>query len=148
MKKLIFQCGVLLIFPLTSCMTIQDSGVGRKTVFATTIKTEPVRAVCHINPPAEDEVGGHRWATVETVETPVTLALYFMAESFEIMCEAEGYDKATLTTKPRLSGWLLLNTFLGLSIPICVVTDLATKSAWQYPGSVSIELEPTEAVTD
>ena len=149
MKKLIFQYGVLLIFPLTSCMTIQDSGVGRKTVFATTIKTEPVRAVCHITPPAEDEVGGHRWATVETVETPVTL--YFDAwetESFEIMCEAEGYDKATVTTKPRLSGWLLLNAFLGLSMPIGVVTDLATKSAWQYPGSVSIELEPTEAVTD
>ena len=131
-------------------MTIHDGGVSRKVIYATTIKTEPVRAVCHINPPAEDEVDGRlRWAAVKTVDTPVTLYLDPRAKkSFEIMCEAEGYHKATVTTKPRLSWWILENALLGLSMPIGVITDLATRSAWQYPGSVTIELEPTEAITN
>ena len=138
----------LLVLPLTSCMTIMST----PDAFNTTIKTEPVRAVCHVSSPTEGEyvhmLGEHRWAAAVTVDTPVTLALYFMAESFEIMCEAEGYDKATVTTKPKLSWWLLSNALFGLSMPIAVVTDLATGAAWQYPGSVTIELEPTETVTD
>ena len=140
----------LLILPLTSCMTIMSTPDG----FTTTIKTEPVRAVCHVSSPTGEYVykrSGGSWAyplSAVIVETPVTLALYFMAESIEFTCEAAGYQKATATLKPRLSWWILGNAFLGLSMPIGVATDLATGAARQYPGSVTIELEPTEAVTD
>jgi hypothetical protein len=138
----------LLILPLTSCMTL----IATPNTFNTTIETEPVRAVCHVISPTEGEYiylfGEHRRTAAVTVDTPVNLALDWSAESFEIMCEADGYHKATATVKPRLSWWMLLNAAFLKGMPFAVATDLATGAAWQYPGSVTIELEPTEAVTD
>ena len=140
--------GALLLLPLTSCMTI----ISTPDLFNTTIKTEPVRAVCDVSSPTWGEyvyVRSERgWVAAVTVNTPVTLGLSSMAESIEFRCEAEGYPKTTATLKPRLSWWILSNAGLGMSMPIGVATDLATGAAWQYPRSVTFELEPTEAITD
>lgn len=145
----------LLIFPLTSCMSMDEVGAsGAIRVDTTSIKTEPVRAVCDVTPTGEAAVAparmwsGHAWITVSKIETPRTLWLDDKAESYEIVCEAEGYYKATATVKRRLSPAILLNAVFLLGMPYAVAIDLATGEAWRYPFSVTIELEPTEAVTD
>ena len=132
--------GTLLILPLTSCMTL---GSTEGNPFTTTVKPEPIDAVCDVTPHTRGKRNhdGH--------------AVYFLtrnwnplAESYEIMCVADGYHESTITVKPGLSRYLWLNAVWLKGMPFAVAFDLATGIAWQYPVSVTIELEPTEAVTD
>jgi hypothetical protein len=143
----------LLILPLTSCLTMMRSG-GESGFETTTIETEPVRAVCDVTPIGEAAFAparkwnGYTWSPVREIETPRELRLAHEAESYEITCEAEGYQKATVIVEHRVSPLILLNAVFLLGMPYAFAIDLVTTAAWFYPGSVTIELEPTEAVTD
>ena len=146
----------LLILPLTSCLTMMRVGGsgGESTIDTTTIETEPVGAVCDVTPTGDAKFAfarkwnGYTWSTVREIETPRELWLAHEAESYEITCEAEGYHKATVIVENRVSPLILLNAVFLLGMPYAFAIDLVTTAAWFYPGSVTIELEPTGAVTD
>jgi len=129
----------LLILLLTSCTSIMFMDDAMET----SITTEPVRTVCDVTPYAEMRMVGR--AMVYSL-SPLTN--YYSSESYEFTCEADGYHKATVTVKRRLSPWLLSNALLLGGMPYGLAIDLALGTAWQFPGSVTIELEPTEDVID
>jgi hypothetical protein len=111
-----------------------------------TVKTEPVNAVCDVTPHARKEREHDDHAG--TVYFLTHKKIHHQAESYEIMCVADGYQELTMTVKPGLSRDLWWNLLWYKGMPFAVAIDLATGEAWQYSKSVSIKLEPTEAVTD
>ena len=144
--------GALLALPLTSCMTIDamygiDPAKGPGSGSFTAVKTEPVNAVCDVYPHAREE-RVYRGHGAETAYFLTHKKMHHQAESYEFMCVADGYQKSTVTVKPGLSRDLWWNVLWLKGMPFAVAWDLALGVAWQYPKSVTIELEPTEAVTD
>jgi hypothetical protein len=111
-----------------------------------TVKTEPVNAVCDVTPYARKvrKHDGH----AGTVYFLAHKKMHHQAESYEIMCVADGYQELTMTVKPGLSRDLWWNLLWYKGMPFAVAFDLVLGAAWQYSKSVTIKLEPTEAVTD
>ena len=143
----------LLIVPLTSCLSMGELGArGEARSDTTTIKTEPAGAVCDVIPTGDATFAfarkwnGYTWFTARKIETPMTLWLDDEAESYEIVCEAEGYGKTTAIVKRGPSPLILLNAVFLLGMPYAVAIDVVTGQAWRYPMFVTIELKLTETV--